>query len=162
MNKLQWNFNLNSDIFFQENALESVVCEMAAILSRPQCVKKLRWGQRIRQSGSKCANWHGIKDGWWWCHLRELRSFWNKNNLLTHFRPETPASDISHRYTIRGAVSFQFAHFLVMIERIYILCLIIIIKSEVWTITHCLGLGHETMVCAVCLFVFVCTSITET
>ena len=27
----------------------------------------------------------------------------------------------------------------VMIERIYILCLIIIIKSEVWTITHCLG-----------------------
>ena len=47
-----------------------------------------------------------------------------------------------------------------MIERIYIyfvLCLIIIIKSEVWTITHCLGLGHETMVCAVCLSVFLCT-----
>ena len=38
--------------------------------------------------------------------------------------------------------------------RIYIPCLIIIIKSEVWTITHCLGLGHETMVCAVCLFIF--------
>ena len=31
---LQWN----SDIFFQENALESVVCEMAAMLSWPQCV----------------------------------------------------------------------------------------------------------------------------
>ena len=42
----------------------------------------------------------------------------------------------------------------VMIERIYILCLIIIIKSEVWTITPCLGLGHETMVCAVCLIIF--------
>ena len=41
-----------------------------------------------------------------------------------------------------------------VIERIYILYLIIIIKSEVWTITHCLGLGHETMVCAVCLSVF--------
>ena len=41
-----------------------------------------------------------------------------------------------------------------MIERIYILCLIIIIKSEVWTITHCLGLGHETMVCAVYLSIF--------
>ena len=40
------------------------------------------------------------------------------------------------------------------IERIYILCLIIIIKSEVWTITHCLGLGHEAMVCAVCLSIF--------
>ena len=43
---------------------------------------------------------------------------------------------------------------LVMIERIYILCLIIIIKSELWTITHCLGLGHETMVSAVCLSIF--------
>ena len=42
----------------------------------------------------------------------------------------------------------------VMIERIYILCLIIIIKSEEWTITHCLGLCHETMVCAVCLSIF--------
>ena len=42
----------------------------------------------------------------------------------------------------------------VMIDRIYILCLIIIIKSEVWTITHCLGLGHETMVCVVCLSIF--------
>ena len=43
---------------------------------------------------------------------------------------------------------------LVMIERIYILCLIIIIKSEVWTITHCLGLGHVTLVRAVCLSMF--------
>ena len=60
-------------------------------------------------------------------------------------------------YTIRGVVCFQFTHFLVMIERIYILCVIIIIKSEVWNITHCLGLGHETMVCAVCLFVFLHT-----
>ena len=40
---------------------------------------------------------------------------------------------------------------LVMIERIYILCLIIIIKSEVW-ILHCLG--HETMVSAVRLSIF--------
>ena len=39
MNKLQWNFIWNSNIFIQENAFESVVCEMAAILSRPQCVK---------------------------------------------------------------------------------------------------------------------------
>ena len=56
-------------------------------------------------------------------------------------------------YTICGAVCFQFTNFFVMIERIYILCLIII-KSEVWAITHCLGLGHETMVCAVCLSIF--------
>ena len=40
-NKLQWSFNKNSNIFIQANALESVVCEMAAILSRPQCVNSL-------------------------------------------------------------------------------------------------------------------------
>ena len=43
---------------------------------------------------------------------------------------------------------------LMMLGSIYILCLIIIIKSDVWTITHCLWLGHETMVCAVYLSIF--------
>ena len=28
---------------------------------------------------------------------------------------------------------------------------VIIIKAEILIITHCLGLGHETVVCAVCL-----------
>ena len=46
-----------------------------------------------------------------------------------------------------------------MIERIYILCLTIIITSEVWTITHCLGLGHETIVCTVCLSIFLCEAL---
>ena len=53
-----------------------------------------------------------------------------------------------------GLYVFSLPISLVMIERIYILCLIIIIKSEVWTITRCLGLGHETMVSAVCLSIF--------
>ena len=38
-NKLQWNFNRNSNIFIQADALQNVVCEMGSILSRPQCVK---------------------------------------------------------------------------------------------------------------------------
>ena len=38
MNKLQGNFNPYSNISIEENAFESVVCEMAAILSWPQCV----------------------------------------------------------------------------------------------------------------------------
>ena len=37
-NKLQWILNRNSNIFFQENALENVVSEMASIFSQPQCV----------------------------------------------------------------------------------------------------------------------------
>ena len=42
-NKLQWNFNQNSNIFIQENVFESVVCcEMVAILSQPQCVKPVK------------------------------------------------------------------------------------------------------------------------
>ena len=39
-NKLRWNFNWNSNIFIEENAFETVVWKMAAILSRSQCVKR--------------------------------------------------------------------------------------------------------------------------
>ena len=37
--EIQWNFNRNSKFFIHENAIESVICEMASILSRSQCVK---------------------------------------------------------------------------------------------------------------------------
>ena len=51
-NKLQSNLNQNSKIFIQENAFESVVCETAAILSRPQYVNGLEcwlttWTQEL-------------------------------------------------------------------------------------------------------------------
>ena len=61
-------------------------------------------------------------------------------------------------YSIYGAVCFQFTQFPRVGWENILLCLIIIIKSEVWTIIHCLGLGHETMVCAVCLFIFLWNS----
>ena len=47
-NKLQWKFNRNSNIFIQENALENVVCEMASILSRPQCVNRQSGDYKVR------------------------------------------------------------------------------------------------------------------
>ena len=53
-----------------------------------------------------------------------------------------------------GLYVFSLPISLVMIERIYKLCLIIIVKSEAWTITHCLGLGHDTVASAVCLSIF--------
>ena len=37
-NKIQWNLNRNLNIFIHKNAFEIVVCEIAAILSQPQCV----------------------------------------------------------------------------------------------------------------------------
>ena len=62
---------------------------------------------------------------------------------------------VIHHTICEGLCVFSLPISPVMIERIYILCLIIIIiKSEVWTFTHCLGLGHETMVCVVCLSIF--------
>ena len=57
-------------------------------------------------------------------------------------------------YSIYWVVCFQFTQFPHDGRDNILLCLIIIIKSEVWTFIHCLGLGHETMVCAVCLFIF--------
>ena len=60
-------------------------------------------------------------------------------------------------YNIRGCV-FSVYPFPLWWLREYTLCLIII-KSEVWTIIHCLGLGHETMVCAVCLSIFLLVQI---
>ena len=36
-----WNLIWNSKKFIQENARENIVCEMVAILCRPQCVDKV-------------------------------------------------------------------------------------------------------------------------
>ena len=50
-----------------------------------------------------------------------------------------------------GLCVFSLPISLMMILRIWIFYLILIIRLEVWPISHCLGLGHETMVGAVCL-----------
>ena len=73
-----------------------------------------------------------------------LSSAWVRFNIFS------PLSIIQYV----GLYVFSLPISLVMVERIYILCLIIIIESDVWTITHCLGLCHETMVSAVCLSIF--------
>ena len=55
-----------------------------------------------------------------------------------------------------GLCGFSSPIVLMMIVRIPFLDLIIIIKSEVWPVCHCLGLSHETMVlvCSVCISIF--------
>ena len=52
-----------------------------------------------------------------------------------------------------GMCVFNLTITLMTIVGIRVLNLIIITKSEV---CRCLGLGHETMVCAVCVFLLVC------
>ena len=49
---------------------------------------------------------------------------------------------------------FSLLIYLVIIVRICVLYLIIIIKSEVWTISSCLWLSHPTMLRAACLAIF--------
>ena len=62
-------------------------------------------------------------------------------------------------YSLYGAVCLQLTQFS-CVDRENVYYLIIIIKPEVWIINHCLGLGHETMVCAVCLTMFLFELIT--
>ena len=57
VNKLQWNRNRNSYISVQENAFEYVVCEMSALLSRPQYVKC------VTDHGANEAHTHFCKYG---------------------------------------------------------------------------------------------------
>ena len=72
-NKLQWNLNQNSNILIQENALESVVCETAAILSRPQWVKLQ--GSVTRRSwgvGNASRTWQVSSSLMAYCHWRPI------------------------------------------------------------------------------------------
>ena len=70
-----------------------------------------------------------------WRHCN-ICNIWGCVLQFTHF----PCDDWENKY--------------IYICLIIIIIIIIIIKSEVWTIIHCLGLGHETMVCAECLPIF--------
>ena len=68
-------------------------------------------------------------------------------------------SNIQHivlviHYSIYGAVCFQFTQSLVMVERIYCFVSLSSSNRKYETIINCLGLDHETMECAVCLFIF--------
>ena len=57
-------------------------------------------------------------------------------------------------HAIYGAVCIQLTQFfLVMIVRIHVPQLIIITKSEIWTICQCLGLCNEPVICTVCFYV---------
>ena len=56
-NKPQWNINQNSYISIQENAFENIVCEMAAILSRPQWVKAVEGDRQIWVCNVNAGTW---------------------------------------------------------------------------------------------------------
>ena len=75
-----------------------------------------------------------------------LKKFWKYIPILSLHWDDKRSQNISSWKTLTYLSNIDWDNI--------ILCLIIIIKSVVWAITHCLGLGHETMVCAVCLSFF--------
>ena len=91
-----------------------------------------------------------------WTYKMPVRYF--LSNVWVRFSIFSPLPIIQYIYVGLYVVSLPIS--LVMIKRIYILCLFIIIKSEVWTFTHCLGLGYETMVSAVYLSIFLFVALT--
>ena len=54
------------------------------------------------------------------------------------------------RYCTSKMLAIYILPFMVIV-RICVLYLIIIVKSEVWPVCHWIELGHETMLCALCL-----------
>ena len=60
-------------------------------------------------------------------------------------------------HAIHGLCVFSLSISLMIIMRICVIYLIIIIRSEVGAICHCLRFGKETVVCAVCLSLFLWT-----
>ena len=104
----------------------------------------------------------------WYSYTRKIFVMHNDINFLNMDKVESNACQVYDAecvskiktilsiifiFTIWGCVSSAYP-ILLWWSRECVLYLIIIIKPEVWIINHCLGLGHETMVCAVCLTMF--------
>ena len=81
------------------------------------------------------------------CHLHITYMIWLRSSQL---------SQLSFMMFM-GLCIFSLPTSLMMIVRICVVYCITIMKSEVWTICHCLGLGHETIVFAACLYIFIHT-----
>ena len=90
-NRPQWNFNQNSNNFIQENAFENVVCEVASILSQPQCVNLHRpvdiWmlGHHwFRYRPVTClVPRHSLNDLSILCFFISLKLHWHSDNLCS-------------------------------------------------------------------------------
>ena len=92
----------------------------------------------------------------------------SQNSWFTEFGKSKWFTDISYNFPISEIIYqyreiwkecpfvcvFILSIFLVTIVRIFVHSFIIIMKSEVWIISHCLWFGYEKVVCAVCLALF--------
>ena len=58
--KLKWSFNKNTKLFFNENASENIVCEMAVILSRGRWVNEVIVSNFLWLSQSTILSMHSL------------------------------------------------------------------------------------------------------
>ena len=102
----------------------------------------------------------------WWAHHKLNIEWWLVRLIHSMYENATSRVHVGcnqhHEVSVKigGLRSSCLCVFSLLISIVmlkeYILCLIIIIvKLEVWIITHCLGLGHETNVCTVCLYILI-------
>ena len=120
----QLNFNQNSNIFFEENAFEYVVCEMAFVLSQPQCVDKMMtcWWRHhgtyslvflfgFPQHRHQCwglallliPGRHIMEDNWaMTCRAGNVVCHWNPMGVLYEVSQHNPQRDIQpmHQLTL--------------------------------------------------------------
>ena len=145
-NKFQWNLYRTPNISIQENALENVGWKMSAILSWPQCVNPITQGTTV-PAPVKNPTFAFKRTGWRQLFLITASQRWKRLCQTSH----DDAIDLDGALFMLLAIDH--ASFPLWWLREYALCLIIIIKSELWTIIHCLRLGHETMVGTVYLYI---------
>ena len=102
------NFNGILFIFIQENAFENVVCEMAAILSRPECDKPQAWELPVMWDAMTFIWHHWQKHTCisWWRHQMETFSA-----FLALCAGNSPVPVNSpHKGQWRGALMFSFMY----------------------------------------------------
>ena len=112
-----------------------------------------------------CASYH--RSYWWIWYTKLIMMQFFDTNMLWKMQiivtADTESKQTGQQWknkiiTLWGCVSSAYPILLWWLWE-YVLYLIIIIKSEVWIINQYLGLGHETMVWAVCLIMFLCNTI---
>ena len=83
-NTFQWNFIWNSEVFIKENAFQNAVCQMAAILSLPQCISTCHAVTLMvcELSFSVTQILYNVKDIWVWliCKLEQLERLRSEDN----------------------------------------------------------------------------------
>ena len=139
-NKLQCNFNQNCNIFIQENVFENVVCKMASILSRPQCVNSLWASDAILCWEVPCQGpipWtifycnSNLMENWFYCNAIE------GYHITTNFAHVTTAQLLCHMQNFIAITSLQHDWSRMKLHRIWIMMEKLFMKwALVWQKKH--------------------------